>query len=153
MRQTDGVLASDRDAGFTGGGELKLIPAAGGIVFDENGRLLLIKRGQPPSLGNWSVPGGKCERGETGEQACIRELAEETGLQVRVVRMAGRVLRSAPSGGCYDITDFVCEIVGGSVRAGDDAAGVGWFTRQELTELPLVEGLYDSLAEWDLLPR
>jgi ADP-ribose pyrophosphatase YjhB (NUDIX family) len=84
------------------------IPAAGGLVFDANRRLLLIRRGRPPGAGLRSVPGGRCEAGESAEAACVRELAEETGLTVRVSRWAGRVIRPAPDGHRYLIDDFVC---------------------------------------------
>jgi 8-oxo-dGTP diphosphatase len=130
-----------------------IIAAAGGIVFDESRRLLLIKRGRPPSEGTWSVPGGKCEPGETPELACIREVHEETGLRVSVIRLAGRVSRAAPGGATFDIADFNCQVLGGELAAGDDAADVGWFARSDLAALPLAEGLYDALDGWGLLPR
>ncbi len=128
-------------------------PCAGGIVFDAAGRLLLVERGRPPSLGCWSVPGGHCLPGETAAAACVRELAEETGLLVQVLRSAGRVRRSGESGIVYDIEDFVCRAVGGALRAGDDASEVRWVSSAELAEVPLVPGLLESLASWDLLPR
>ena len=99
-------------------------PCAGGIVFDGAGRLLLIKRGQEPGLGRWSVPGGRCLPGEPADAACVREVAEETGLVVEVIRSAGRLTRTGPGGVVYDIEDFVCATAGGELRAGDDAADV-----------------------------
>src|SRR5579859_374033 len=55
-------------------------PCAGGIVHDGDGRLLVVRRGRPPSAGRWSVPGGRCRPGEPAADACVREVAEETGL-------------------------------------------------------------------------
>jgi 8-oxo-dGTP diphosphatase len=125
---------------------------AGGIVHDSSRRLLVICRGQPPSAGSWSVPGGRCHPGEDAEAACVREVAEETGLAVAVVRWAGRVERAALGGGTYVIDDFVCRLVGGVLAAGDDAAEARWVTRGELGELDLVPGLYAALDEWHALP-
>jgi 8-oxo-dGTP diphosphatase len=129
------------------------IPAAGGIIFDDDGRLLLILRTTPPSALTWSVPGGKCESGESTAAACVREVAEETGLAVDVQRLAGRVVRAAPQGGVYVIDDFVCRVVSGELAAGDDAGDAGWFSRADLTRLSLAEGLFDALREWGLLPQ
>lgn len=128
-------------------------PCAGGIVFDEQGRLLLIRRGHEPSAGTWSVPGGRCAPGESAAETCVRELAEETGLQVRVLRRAGRVQRDGPGGVGYEIVDFVCAVVGGTLRAGDDATDARWVSRAELGALPLSPGLEETLREWRLLPR
>ena len=125
---------------------------AGGIVHDAAGRLLLIRRGRPPSQGSWSVPGGRCLPGESAAAGCVREVAEETALHVVVERFAGRVERAAPDGGIYVIDDFVCRVAGGTLRAGDDAADARWVSRAELADLPLAPGLHAALAEWGLLP-
>jgi 8-oxo-dGTP diphosphatase len=128
-------------------------PCAGGIVLDDAGRLLLVKRGQAPSAGSWSVPGGRCRAGESTTRACVREVAEETGLRVRVLRLAGRVERCGPGGVVYVIDDFACALEGGELRAADDADDARWVTLDELHRLELVAGLFDCLSEWALLPR
>jgi 8-oxo-dGTP diphosphatase len=128
------------------------VPCAGAIVFDEAGRLLLIRRGRPPSAGLWSIPGGRCWPGESAAEACVREAHEETGLSVRVVRFAGRVQRPGPDASSYDIDDFVCTVLGGSLEAGDDAVDARWVGRDELSGMELVPGLLDALQEWDALP-
>jgi ADP-ribose pyrophosphatase YjhB (NUDIX family) len=127
-------------------------PCAGGIVFDAGRRLLLIRRGQPPSAGSWSIPGGRCLPGESAAAACVREVGEETGLRVEVVRYAGRVERPAPSGALYVIDDFVCRLVGGELAAADDAQDARWVTRAEMSRLELVPGLAAALGDWGLLP-
>ncbi len=127
-------------------------PCAGAIVLDAAGRLLLIRRGQAPARGSWSVPGGRCRPGEDPAAACVREVAEETGLAVAVQRYAGRVERDAPDGGIYVIDDYVCTVVGGRVRAGDDAEDAAWFGRADLAGLDLVPGLIEALTRWDVLP-
>ena len=129
-----------------------LIAAAGGIVFDDQRRLLLVLRSMPPAALTWSVPGGKCEPEEQPAAACVREVGEETGLAVEIIRWAGRVHRPAPGGGEYVIDDFLCRVVGSTLRAGDDAADAGWFDLAGMTGLPLAAGLLDSLAGWQLLP-
>ncbi len=146
-------MVERRDATAPPAGTASRQPCAGGVVFDGAGRLLLVRRGQPPEEGSWSVPGGRCRPGETPQRACVRELGEETGLRVAVVRHAGRVERAAPDGGVYVIDDFVCEVVGGSLQAGDDAADVRWVDRAGLDAVPLARGLFDCLGEWGLLPR
>ncbi|MFN2519006.1 MAG: NUDIX hydrolase [Jatrophihabitantaceae bacterium] len=125
---------------------------AGGIVFDDAGRLLLIRRGREPERGSWSIPGGRCRPGESAIDTCIREVAEETGLSVTVGRFAGRVERDGPVGCVYDIDDFVCAVSGGTLRAGDDADEARWVRRDELAELNLVAGLLDALTAWELMP-
>ncbi|MFN2560949.1 MAG: NUDIX hydrolase [Jatrophihabitans sp.] len=129
------------------------VPCAGGIVHDGTGRLLVIRRSQQPSAGSWSVPGGRCRPGEAAAAACVREVAEETGLEVAVLRRAGRVERAAPGGGLYVIDDFVCAVLGGELRAGDDAIDPRWVSRAELVALDLVPDLYATLAEWGVLPN
>jgi 8-oxo-dGTP diphosphatase len=127
-------------------------PCAGGIVFDPGGRLLLIRRGQEPSLGTWSVPGGRCQPGEAGDAACVREVFEETGLRVTVLRPAGQVVRAGPGGVRYEIEDFVCAVTGGTLQAGDDATDARWVNRAELDALELAPQLHDTLDGWGLLP-
>jgi ADP-ribose pyrophosphatase YjhB (NUDIX family) len=114
--------------------------------------VLLVRRGNAPSAGSWSVPGGRCLPGESAADACVREVAEETGLVVEIVRPAGTVERPAPDGSVYVIDDFVCRVVGGSLLAGDDATDARWVSRAELDELPLVPGLVEALDEWGALP-
>jgi ADP-ribose pyrophosphatase YjhB (NUDIX family) len=129
------------------------VSCAGAIVFDATGRLLVVRRGRPPAAGAWSIPGGRCEPGEPATDACVREVAEETGLVVEVQRWAGRVSRGASQVTVYDIDDFVCDVLGGTLAAADDAADARWVTDEELRALPLAPLLYETLREWDCLPR
>ena len=129
------------------------VPCAGGIVLDAAGRLLVIQRGHAPSAGLWSIPGGRCLPGEAAQDACVREVREETGIEVEVVRYAGRVERPAPDWGSYDIEDFLCRPLRGQLRAGDDAADARWVSLAEFRALPLAPGLEEALREWGVLPR
>lgn len=124
----------------------------GGIVFDSDGRLLLILRGHAPSRGLWSLPGGRVESGETDTDAVVRELHEETGLSVRPERRVGVVTRDR-----YEIHDYACTVEGGTLRPGDDAADARWVTDAELADLDraglLTKGLHANLRDWGVLPR
>jgi ADP-ribose pyrophosphatase YjhB (NUDIX family) len=122
------------------------------VVFDSARRLLLIQRTNEPGRGRWSVPGGRVQAGETDHHAVIREVAEETGLEVKIVRRAGVVQRYEPGGAVFDIHDYVCLVTGGTLRAGDDADDARWCDAETLARLPIVEGLVDALTEWDCLP-
>jgi len=124
------------------------IPCVGGIVHDERHRLLLIRRANDPGRGLWSLPGGRVETGETDQQAVVREMHEETGLLVESGPLIGRVVR-----GNYAIADYRCTVVGGELRAGDDALDARWCSAAELRALPLVDELVDTLGQWQVLPR
>lgn len=126
------------------------------MVHDASGRLLLIRRGREPGRGLWSLPGGRVEPGETDAEALTRELFEETGLTVRVGSLVGRVERPAPAG-VFEIFDYAGVVVGGSLRAGDDADDAGWVGLAEFEALAergeLVAELAQTLRGWDALPR
>ena len=123
----------------------------GGIAVDGDGRLLMIKRGHAPSAGLWSVPGGRVEPGESDEAAVVREMREETGLEVSVGRLIGTVERPGPGGVVYEIHDYAVIPEGGALVAGDDAADARWLTPAELRDLPSAPGLLDALAGWNLI--
>ena len=129
------------------------VPCVGAIVRDGAGRLLLVRRANPPAQGTWSLPGGRVEPGESDPDAVRREVAEETGLDVAVGRLVGTVERTGPDGTAYVINDHECAVRGGELRASDDASEVGWFSPAELVDLDTAPHLVDSLAGWGVLPR
>lgn len=129
------------------------IRCVGALVFDHDGRLLLVRRVNDPGSGRWSVPGGRVEEGEHDHQAVRREVAEETGIDVQIVGYAGGVRRPAPDGSVFDIHDYACRPTGGTPRAGDDADDVRWCDAAALAALPVVDGLVEALAGWGCLPR
>jgi 8-oxo-dGTP diphosphatase len=158
-----------------------VIPCVGAVIKDDQGRLLLIKRGHEPGAGLWSVPGGRVEPGETDAEALVREMREETGLAVQPGPLLGRVRRpaaggqdspaaaggqdspaaaggqdsSAAGGGqestVLDIRDYAATVTGGTLCPGDDAAEARWVAVSELASLPITEGLVEALTSWGVL--
>ena len=129
------------------------IPCVGAIVFDEHGRLLLIRRAHAPAEGLWSIPGGRVEPGEDAVAATVREVREETGLDVRVVREVGSVVRELPDGDRYVIRDFLAECAPAvAPRAGDDASDAAFVHPVDLGRYALSPGLLEALVGWGLLP-
>jgi 8-oxo-dGTP diphosphatase len=138
-----------------------------GAVVVHDGALLLVRRGHGPAAGEWSVPGGRVEHGETLAEAVVREVAEETGLEcvcgellgwVEVLGATSAVAgadREADGDGVghhFVILDFVATVLEhGAPVAGDDAAEVAWVPLDEVAERNLVEGLAEFLHEHGML--
>ena len=146
-----------------------------GAVIVDAGRVVVIKRGRPPLLGQWSIPGGLLELGETVREALAREAFEETGLVVDVGAEAGAdvgarrktILAQPDSGpgsvlGVFDrivldesdeirfhyvLIDVLCGVKSGELRAGHDAEEARWLTREELTTFPIEEAARQILLK------
>jgi mutator protein MutT len=111
------------------------VVGVGGVVV-QDGRALIVKRAHEPRKGEWSLPGGTVELGETLADAVAREIREETGLEVevgevieifdRVHRLEGRIQYH------FVIVDYLCRPIGGALQAGDDADDVAWVTVDEI---------------------
>jgi 8-oxo-dGTP diphosphatase len=130
-----------------------VVACVGAVVHDGDGRLLLVERGHDPHRGRWTLPGGRVEPGESLEQAVVREIREETGLDVRVGAVVGRVL--IPAGDVqYDVVDFACTTVDPTAEpvAGDDAADVRFVDGAAMAELSCTPRLVETLRGWGLLP-
>jgi ADP-ribose pyrophosphatase YjhB (NUDIX family) len=112
----------------------------GGVVI-RAGKVLLIRRGKPPLMGRWSIPGGTVEAGETLEQALVREMEEETGLHVRPLELLAVFDRIERDGASlryhYVIVDYLCEAVSGTLRAGSDALEAVFASPHELSAFAL----------------
>jgi 8-oxo-dGTP diphosphatase len=128
------------------------VDCVGALVYDDRHRLLVVQRAHEPGTGMWSLPGGRVEPGEDDSAAVVREVAEETGLDVTVGELVGEVERDAPDGRVYVIRDYRAVTVGGTLAAGDDAADARFVDRAELDHLPTVRLLLDTLAQWNALP-
>jgi ADP-ribose pyrophosphatase YjhB (NUDIX family) len=125
--------------------------AVGAIVVDK-GALLLIKRDREPARGQWSLPGGRVEIGETLREALVREVREETGIDVDVdglIGVAERIVRDDDGAIEYHyvILDYVCTPRSTSLTAGDDAADARWVPVGELADLHLTAGLLEFLSD------
>lgn len=113
-----------------------------GALIVQGGRIVLIKRGHAPLAGEWSIPGGMLELGETVRQGTEREALEETGLRVRAAELVGvfdRVVRDDHQRIFYHyvLIDFLCEVLSGELQAAGDAADARWFTPEEVEALAL----------------
>ncbi len=113
-----------------------------GAIIIEDDRVVLVRRGHPPQLGEWSIPGGLLEVGETLRQAAVREALEETSLTIETADLLGvydRVVRDADERTLYHfvLIDFLCYRIGGEPHAAGDAAEACWFTKSELKTLSL----------------
>ncbi len=133
-----------------------------GAVIVDAGRVVVIKRGRPPLQGQWSIPGGMVELGETVREAVAREALEETGLVVDVGEIVEprRTIVGQPEAGTgsvlgvfdrivrddagrirfhYLLVDVLCFVKSGELRAGEDAAEARWVSREELAGFPIEE--------------
>ena len=144
--------------------EFPLSPLVGvGAVVVDRGRVLLVRRGTEPLRGQWSLPGGLVEVGEALTAALAREVNEETGLDVEVVELIELLDRIHREGGRvrfhYVIADYLCKVVGGSLRAASDADEVRWVERAEWNShsalvldpiaVRVIEAGWQRAREWD----
>ena len=115
-----------------------------GAVIVENGRALVVRRGTEPLKGEWSIPGGVVELGETLRQAAVREAKEETGLEVEageVLEVVDRIMRDPQQKVQYHyvLVDFLCRRISGEARPGADASEVHWIGPHELESFPIAD--------------
>lgn len=136
-----------------------------GAVVVDGSRVLLVKRANEPLKGEWSLPGGAVEVGETLEVAVAREVREETGIDVEVgpiVDVLDR-LRFDPNGRPrfhYVLVDFICRAKGGTLTSGSDADGVAWASVMELPEygvadstISVIDKALDRIKSGPWIPR
>lgn len=126
------------------------IPAVSGVIFDDEKRVLLIRRASHPSKGKWSFPGGVVHLGEELEDALKREVLEECGLQVEVgliLAVTSRIIRDVNGDIQYHyiLLDYLCRWIGGRLRPSSDADDARWFSLEEVSELDLTDGTLDVI--------
>lgn len=116
------------------------VVGVGGVVI-RDGRALLVRRGSEPLKGQWSIPGGTLELGETIAEGVVRELREETGLDVRVADLIEVFERIFPGEGRpqyhFVILDYLCEAPNGTPQPGSDVTDVAFASEEELARYHL----------------
>jgi ADP-ribose pyrophosphatase YjhB (NUDIX family) len=115
-----------------------------GAVIVERGRVVVVRRATEPLKGEWSIPGGMLELGESVAAAAAREALEETGLTVEPGEVLGVFDRILPDSAGkiryhYVLVDLLCRRLSGELRAGGDAAEARWLTAEELMSFPVSE--------------
>jgi 8-oxo-dGTP diphosphatase len=116
-----------------------------GALIIRKDSILLVERGRAPLKGFWSLPGGVLELGEQLNAAIVREVKEETGLDVQpvnVVEIFERIMRDKAGKPEYHyvLVDYFCKVTGGDLAAGDDSKKAEWIKRKDLPTLKLTEG-------------
>jgi 8-oxo-dGTP diphosphatase len=143
-------------------GEYPCAPqVAVGAVVLQDGRVLLVRRRRPPAEGQWAIPGGRVNLGESLVSAAEREILEETGLIIRAVRpvITFEVIRRDQTNRVryhYVIVDFQAEVLGGRLQAGDDALEARWVSPEEMDRLTVNRRTRNLMMEqygWQLSRR
>lgn len=122
------------------------------ILAIDKRQVVLIRRGQEPLKGAWSLPGGAVELGETLQEAVIREVLEETGLMVKPIRILkafDRIHRDSDGRVRYHyvLVDFLCHVFEGTLLAGSDAAEVCWVDAADLARFALAPLTADVILQ------
>ena len=128
-----------------------------GAVVLVNGRVVLVRRDHEPLKGEWNLPGGGVELGETLEAACAREVLEETGLVVEVgamIEVFDRIMYDEARTVQYHfvLVDYVCRPVGGAMRCGSDASDVALADPADLGPYSLTPKAIEVIARGLSLP-
>jgi acetyl-CoA carboxylase carboxyl transferase subunit beta len=124
----------------------KKILAAAAVIINERDEVLLIRRGHEPAKGKWSLPGGSVQPSETPAQAALREVREETGLEVELVAELWRISVALSQQHEFDLVGFSANYRGGDPVAGDDAELARWVKAAEFESLETTPRLAELLA-------
>jgi len=120
----------------------RIVLGVAAVIWNGRGDVLLIRRAKEPRKGQWSLPGGKLEFGETLIEGVRREVREETGLEVEILGLidVAETIRDAEAGAANDhfvLIDYSARVISGTAVAASDAAEARWFALAELDALPL----------------
>ena len=129
-------------------GAQRPVPAVG-VAVVRDGDLLLVRRGRGANAGLWAIPGGKVEYGESMRAAAIREVREETGIDVElgeVIWVGDALGPGDPPAWHYTLVDYSGQMIGGALKAADDAREVAWISLKSALELPLTPTMPDLVA-------
>jgi mutator protein MutT len=123
-----------------------------GVLIIENGKILLVKRGNEPNKGLWSIPGGLIKLGESPEEAAIRELKEETGLNAIIEKLLGvfNIIIKDNNGRIkyhYIIIDYIGKLISGELKPGDDVLDAKWFDISELKNIQISPTVIKALEK------
>lgn len=111
------------------------LPSAAALVQNEKSEILMVKRGVEPGLGKWALPSGFIEIDETPEEACLRELKEETGLDGKIIKLMG--VYSQESSLYKNVLIIGYKVEGeGKIMPGSDSQEVRYFPLHSLPEIP-----------------
>lgn len=129
-----------------------IVVGVAAVIWNDAGQVLLIRRTKEPRRGQWSLPGGKVEPGETLEDAVRREAREETGLEIEIMGLAGvaETIDDAEigAGGLHFVLiDYGARAVAGTARAASDAADATWFDYADLAAIALWDETRRIIAE------
>ncbi|MFC1833857.1 NUDIX hydrolase [Thermodesulfobacteriota bacterium] len=121
--------------------EFPPVPLVGvGALIVEESKIIMVKRGRPPSVGQWSIPGGLVQVGESLKDAVVREVYEETSLLVEAGELVELLERIFPHDDGriryhYVLADYLCRVKDGLPVAGSDVLEAGWYCRDKLPSL------------------
>ena len=120
----------------------RIVLGVAAVIWNDQGCVLLIRRAKEPRKGQWSLPGGRLEFGETLIEGVRREVREETGLEVEILGLidVAETIRDAEAGAANDhfvLIDYSARVISGTAVAASDAAEARWFALAELDALPL----------------
>jgi len=133
-------------------GLVRIYLGAGALVH-KGGRLLLVRRNEQPDIGKWSFPGGAVELGETTQEAAVREVKEETGLDIKIERLFDVLTLMPHEGGSTSprqavVIDYLCKPVRGRVRLNRESSDFGWFTPGEVQRLDTTRKVKECAARF-----